>query len=306
MRPFFLFITIISITFIVISCTNASYICYFKEDGLRSVTLNAIAQASHSLDICVYDISDAEIIELLNVKALEGVTVRICTDDSNSLFLTSSRVIYDTTGLMHNKYMIIDGKRLWFGSTNLTPTSLDEHENNVILTDDTNLIELFTNHFEQCFEGRFKTQRTPSDSPVVKFSPEENCFDMILKELSTAKRSVKIAMFAFSDNRIAHYLKILSSKGVNIKIIADREWNISSIYSDVEEMSRYTDMRFDGCQALLHEKFVIIDDRLLLTGSYNYTASAQSRNDEFLIKTSDIYLLERFISHFDRLWSESL
>jgi len=306
MRPFLFFIPIIFLIFIFSSCTQSFYLCYFKEDNLRSVTLNFIEQASQSLDLCVYDISDEEVISLLETKQSNGVRVRICTDDDNPVFMDSASVIYDKDGLMHNKYIIADGRKLWFGSTNLTPTSLENHENNVIITNDQPLISEFKRHFEQCFNGDFKTLRTPVESHLVKFSPEEDCLEMILTALSGAKESVEIAMFAFTDNRIAHYLKILSSKGVKIRIVADREWNLSSIYSDIEELSRYADIRLDGCSGLLHEKFIIVDDRILLTGSYNYTAAAQNKNDEFLFRTTDHSLLEPFRSHFERLWEEGL
>ena len=305
MRPFFLVITIVLINFILVSCDELECQVYFRGDLIKEQTLSFIKDALYSLDICVYSINDPDIINALTNRAENGVRVRICTDNAYPLLLDKVKIVYDSQGLMHNKYMIADSSKVWFGSTNLTQTSLEEHENNIIISHDKDLILTFQQNFDQCLSGLFKTSRKGMGSQLIRFSPEENCFEFILDELSHAKRSVYIAMFAFSDNRIAHYLKVLSSKGVQIFVLADKDWNLSSVYSDTDEMSKYSRVRLDVSDALLHEKFIIIDENVLLTGSYNYTASAQSRNDEFVFKTKDVTIVNEFTRHFLSLWEES-
>jgi len=289
----------------IVSCEDDICDVYFRGDFIKEKTLSMIENTHYTLDICVYSISDKQIINALKNKAKEGVQVRICTDNAYPLKIDNVEIVYDSQGLMHNKYMISDSKTVWFGSTNLTSTSLEKHENNIIISDDNALINAFQNHFEQCFSGLFKTQRKGVGSSIVRFSPEEDCFEFLLDELSLAKKTVYIAMFAFSDNRIAHYLKVLSSKGVRVYILADKDWNLSSIYSDIEDMARYTSLRLDVSEDLLHEKFIIIDEKVLLTGSYNYTASAQIRNDEYLFKTKNSSTVRRFNDHFLTLWAAS-
>ncbi|MEA1885084.1 MAG: phospholipase D-like domain-containing protein [Thermotogota bacterium] len=305
MRPFLLILLTCFTILIVCSCDDASTNVFFRGDFIKEQTLSLINNSHYTLDICVYSISDEVIVNTIEKKAQEGVRVRICTDNAYPLNIDKVSIVYDSGGLMHNKYMISDERLVWFGSTNLTPTSLEDHENNIIISDDINLIQTFQNHFNQCFSGLFKTERTGAGSPVLKFSPEEDCFDFLLNELSKAQKTVYIAMFAFSDNRIAHYLKVLSSKGVKIHILADKDWNLSSIYSDIDDMARYSSVRMDVSEALLHEKFIVIDERVLLTGSYNYTASAQTRNDEFLYKSKARTLVKRFTDHFLNLWEAS-
>ncbi len=305
MRPFFLVFLLVLIIPIFIACDNKHCLVYFRGEGIKDQTLLFISQAKTSLDICVYAITDRQIIDELSQKANQGVRVRICTDNAYPLVLPDAKIVYDSQGLMHNKYMIADSERVWFGSTNLTPTSLEDHENNVLISTDNSLKEAFQQNFDQCFSGLYKESRKPLGFKMIRFSPEEDCFDFLLDELSHAKKKVYIAMYAFSDNRIAHYLKILSSKGVQISILVDKDWNMSSVYSDIDDMSRYAFVRLDVCDALLHEKFVVIDERVVMTGSYNYTASAQTRNDEFIFKTTDKYIVQRFIQHFLTLWEAS-
>lgn len=306
MRPFFVLLLIVSTILILISCGTDVYQVFFRGDSIKENTLRFIRESTQSLDICVYSITDEDIISALAQRARAGVRIRICTDDSYRFApIDTIKVVYDREGLMHNKYMIADSKTVWFGSTNLTPTSLEKHENNVIITHAPKLVDSFQKHFSQCFAGSFKGQRTPINNQNLKFSPEDDCFDHIMNELSRAKKSIYIAMYAFSDNRIAHYLKVLSSKGLKICVLADKDWNASSIYSDTTEMARYSHVRFDICDGLLHEKFILIDEKTLITGSYNYTASAQTRNDEFIFKTSNKDLVERFRDHFLDLWEAS-
>jgi len=273
---------------------------YFKEDDLKLKTLAFINSAQHSLDICVYNISDPDILRGIESLSGDGVKVRVITDDSNRVFLEETAIVYDHEGLMHNKYMVADSEKVWFGSTNLSQTSLEEHENNVIISDDQGLIEAFESNFRQCYSGKFKEKRNPLEDEIA-FSPEEDTFGRIIETLSKAKKSVKIAMFAFTDKRIVNYLKVLSVHGVEIQVILDRDWNLTNVYSSLEALSQFTTTQLDYCDALLHEKFLIVDDKILLTGSYNYTLSAESKNDEFLFETTKKEIVEAFIKHFRTL-----
>ncbi len=300
MRPFFSFLAILFIILILSSCDTFFYQVYFKEDDLKQKTLAFIQSAEDTLDICVYNISDPDILRAIASLSENGVKVRVITDDSNRVFIEETGIVYDAEGLMHNKYMVADSEKVWFGSTNLSQTSLEEHENNVIISDDRGLVEAFESNFKQCYDGKFKAMRSPLEDQIC-FSPEEDTFGRVIGTLSKARKSVKIAMFAFTDKRIVNYLKVLSVHGVEIQVMLDRDWNLTNVYSSLEALMRFTNTQLDFCDALLHEKFLIVDDQILLTGSYNYTLSAESKNDEFLFETERKAIVEAFIDHFRNL-----
>src|SRR6056297_4239875 len=121
MRPFFLFTIVVFSIFIIISCDNPDYSVYFRGDGIKDATLSFIQGAQSTLDICVYSITDDAVIRALSRKVMEGVRIRICTDNAYPVTVDGAFTVYDSQGLMHNKYMIADSKMVWFGSTNLTP-----------------------------------------------------------------------------------------------------------------------------------------------------------------------------------------
>ena len=54
----------------------------------------------------------------------------------------------------------------------------------------------------------------------------------------------------------------------------------------------------------MHNKFVIVDNEILITGSFNWTVQAAANNQENLVVLSDSYFIERYRTEFDRLWKE--
>ena len=52
----------------------------------------------------------------------------------------------------------------------------------------------------------------------------------------------------------------------------------------------------------MHHKFFIVDKKLVLTGSYNWTRSAALYNQENVISTDDEFVVEKFLNEFEKLW----
>ena len=61
---------------------------------------------------------------------------------------------------------------------------------------------------------------------------------------------------------------------------------------------------FDRTPDHMHHKFAVFDNRILVSGSYNWTRSASDRNEENIIVTSDERLVQKFTRRFDALWKE--
>jgi phospholipase D len=139
----------------------------------------------------------------------------------------------------------------------------------------------------------------------VYFSPNGGCQDAIIKEINNAQKSIDIAMFAFTSRDIAYALNAAKERKVDIRIILD-----TYEIKDHSSKSRYLihknfDVKFHMGPGLFHDKFAVIDDKEVLTGSYNWTVSANKKNNENLLVIDDDELAKKYTKEFKHLWSQS-
>ena len=134
------------------------------------------------------------------------------------------------------------------------------------------------------------------------FSPDDDCVGRITTLLAEARQTVDICVFTITDNRIADAILRADQRGVRVRVISDDDKAFDK-GSDIAHLrSRGIDCRVDNTQHHMHHKFAIFDHRLLLTGSYNWTRSAASDNEENFILSGDPRLLKSFAGMFDKLW----
>jgi len=110
-------------------------------------------------------------------------------------------------------------------------------------------------------------------------------------------------MYVFTDKEIALPLIDAQKRGVKVRVYLDRS-QIESTYSVSRLLvQKGIKVRISTNNYIMHNKFAIIDNRLLLTGSYNWTFSANNRNDENLMVIDDPKIIEIFQNQFINLWT---
>ncbi|MGB0776341.1 MAG: phospholipase D-like domain-containing protein [Akkermansiaceae bacterium] len=135
------------------------------------------------------------------------------------------------------------------------------------------------------------------------FSPGEDCLHRIRRMISEASQTLDICVFTITDNRIVERLEDAHRRGVRVRIISD-DMKSEDLGSDMERLERQgIPCLYDRTSAHMHHKFAIADGGLLLSGSYNWTRSASTENNENIIISDNAKLLGGFQSEFDRLWS---
>lgn len=136
----------------------------------------------------------------------------------------------------------------------------------------------------------------------VYFSPGPDCMNAIIDTLKKAKRRAKICVFTISDNRIVDAVKEMQLNGVNIKVISDNDKRFDQ-GNDIDYIARLgIDVRLDTTQAHMHHKFAVIDDTITITGSYNWTRSAEQKNYENILVTDSKDVAKAYGREFDKLW----
>jgi mitochondrial cardiolipin hydrolase len=138
----------------------------------------------------------------------------------------------------------------------------------------------------------------------VYFSPGEECLQAILSNINRATQKISICLFTISDDRIADALLSKHKNGVSIRIISDND-KINDKGSDIEKLANAgIPVRLDITENHMHHKFALFDGNITLTGSYNWTRSAEQYNHENILITDSSRVLREFAKEFELLWNE--
>jgi len=131
------------------------------------------------------------------------------------------------------------------------------------------------------------TYETPNEivqsSIVAHFSPKGRCTDTIVNEIGNANKEILVQAYSFTSEPIGNALINAHKRGVSIEIVLDKSQK-SAKYSQMDEMiSAGIPVYIDAKHAIAHNKIIIIDQETLLTGSFNFSKSAEENNAENLL-----------------------
>jgi phosphatidylserine/phosphatidylglycerophosphate/cardiolipin synthase-like enzyme len=134
------------------------------------------------------------------------------------------------------------------------------------------------------------------------FSPGEDCLHRIRRLIGETQRTLDICVFTITDNRIVRKLAEAHERGISIRVISD-DMKSEDLGSDMETLEKLgIECVYDRTTAHMHHKFAIADGDLLLTGSYNWTRSASTENNENIIVSNNSRLVQKFQQEFEKMW----
>jgi phosphatidylserine/phosphatidylglycerophosphate/cardiolipin synthase-like enzyme len=278
-----------------------------------------ISSAESTLDVCIYDLDLLAVSDTLIEAKKRGVSVNIVTDSDNRKLLAMDRlskagirIVSDhKPSIMHHKFVIADAKRIWTGSFNFTENGQNRNDNNALILESPEIAACYLNKFQEYMSGKFSTEakeRTYRGKafmgkiPVeAAFSPSDQVADLICRQLSYAKQSVRVMAFVLTSERIAEQLGELAKKGISVECLLDRG----------QARTRYSqDQYLLGCgvkihispnsRGKMHHKVIVIDEETVITGSYNFSENAENGNDENLIIVKNEELGKLFSKEFTR------
>ena len=122
----------------------------------------------------------------------------------------------------------------------------------------------------------------------VYFSPNGGCTDAILSQINQAKTEILLQAYSFTSKPIAQALIKAHQRGVRISAVLDKS-NRSQKYSGATFLQNLgIPVVIDDKHAIAHNKIMIIDDRVVITGSFNFTMAAENKNAENILILEDI------------------
>ena len=146
--------------------------------------------------------------------------------------------------------------------------------------------------------------RRPKVSEAI-FFPSEDSESRLIGFLKKAKSTLFVCVFTITNNRLADSLYINWQRNVDVKIISDDECS-KQLGSDIFDLANAgIPARLDNNPAThMHNKFAVIDKRIVITGSFNWTTAAVDSNQENLCILDNEELAAKYIAEFQNLWKK--
>ena len=136
------------------------------------------------------------------------------------------------------------------------------------------------------------------------FSPKGGCEEAIIEWINKANKSIHIMIYSFTLDSIGDALITVYKKGIEVLIIFEKE-QISKYSEDIKLKNSGINVKYDNNPALMHNKVMIIDNKVVLTGSFNWSSQAEDKNNENLLIIIDNELAELYEKEFQKIWSEA-
>jgi len=135
------------------------------------------------------------------------------------------------------------------------------------------------------------------------FSPGDDCLRKIRELCRQVRTSLDICVYTISDDRLSEEIIACHRRGVAVRVISDNEKQFDE-GSDIQHLiAQGVPLRIDDSPYHMHHKFALFDANLLLNGSFNWTRSATTSNEENLLVTDHALLVASYRSEFDKLWA---
>ncbi len=132
----------------------------------------------------------------------------------------------------------------------------------------------------------------------LAFSPGPDCRKMILSEIFNSEETLDICVFTISDNQIKEAIISAHHRGIQVRVISDN-FKMYDEGSDISELAgEGIEVKVDVSEYHMHHKFMVVDAKRILTGSYNWTRTAELQNAENIIVINDVSISGKFLVEF--------
>jgi len=280
---------------------------FCPRENCNQTLVNFIDSAQESIHCALFDVGLESVKKVLDQKEKE-IEVKVIIDNNYIKKFNRSSVRIDSWSLMHNKFCIIDGKKLSTGSMNPTDNGAFKNNNNLLLINSKVLASNYEAEFQEMWGGTFK-KGDKILNPIIDlngitiknyFCPEDSCADHIKAELKKAEKSIHFMIFSFTHDGIANILLLKNLDGLDIKGVMEAR--------QISKYSKYEVLKYQGIDVIkdnnknnMHHKVFIIDNKTVITGSFNPSAGGDTRNDENVLIIHDEKIAQRYVEEFFRL-----
>jgi phosphatidylserine/phosphatidylglycerophosphate/cardiolipin synthase-like enzyme len=292
-----------------------------KTGGPDGPLAAAIDSARLTVDVAIYSLSLNSIRDALLRAHDRGVQIRMVMESDN-LDRTDPQKLKDAgipilgdrrEGLMHDKFVVIDNSEVWTGSMNFTDSGAYADNNNLMRIRSVKMAENYSKEFNEMFVddkfGPDVVAETPNPrvtidgTPIdVYFSPDDHIQASLLDLVNSAKKSIYFMAFSFTSDSLGDAIRARAQDGVAVAGVMEDEQVNSNVGTEFDPFKQAgLDVLRDGNEGQMHHKVMIVDENTVVLGSYNFTNSAETKNDENLLVVYNQDVAAQFIEEFKRV-----
>jgi len=133
------------------------------------------------------------------------------------------------------------------------------------------------------------------------FTPGGNCAQFIVRQIDAARTEMLVMAYGFTNAAILNAIARAKERGVHVTALLDK-----SNTRNVQPERHCIDFLIDGRSGIAHNKVIVIDNRHVITGSFNFTEAAQKKNAEnVLLIANDPAVAQQFAANFAELASKA-
>ncbi len=150
------------------------------------------------------------------------------------------------------------------------------------------------------------TPQNPVEVLGVYFTPPAGAANAIVKAIDNSQQEILVQAYGFTHNAIAQALLRAHGRGVSVRVLLDEKSTHTNRYViDLLNQGRVS-LREDGKHAISHNKVMVIDESVVITGSFNFTNSAETRNAENLLILKSVDLASQYKMQWQTHWAHSV
>ncbi len=292
----------------------------FEGSAISAKAVAMVDAAEYSVDLAAYNFDHAPLASALRRASDRGVRVRVLTDfDTSHPSLRSPTPNYfwlevNDRGLMHHKFLVVDAQdpelsSVMMGSTNFTDANIYYFFNDAIVFKSKDLADAYTLEFELLWgsnteipdasrsrSGEDKPRRSITTFSVgdlsgdLYFSPNDEISSRIVSEINAADQSLGFQLLVLTYDDIGAAMVQAHNRGVDVFGVVDKVDDSSSEYDFLK--NRGVPVRaMDEDLGIVHHKYGVFDvekgdDAVVITGSHNWSYSAETFHDENTVVVS--------------------
>jgi hypothetical protein len=284
------------------------YFC--PRENCEEMLHKFISSAEKSVHCALFELNLESIKKIMDEKS-RSIDVKLVVD--NDYYDEVSELSFakqdDGNQLSHNKFCVVDGMKVFTGSFNPTERDAYFNNNNMLLIESEILARNYEDEFSELWNGTFGEGAEVKNPALVYngklihnyFCPEDSCADRVIDELKKANQSIYFMTFSFTHKGIGTAAVLRLNEGVDVKGVYEYKNMKDSTYDLLNYQG--ADVKADGNPYNLHHKVFIIDEKTVITGSFNPTGAGDYRNDENLIIIEDMELAKKYIKEFVYVWN---
>jgi len=142
-------------------------------------------------------------------------------------------------------------------------------------------------------------------STQTAFSPSPKAIALVQSTIAHAEYSINLAAYSFTSYKIADALIEAKQRGVEVRVLLDKAQGKRHYRAIKDLQDAGIPIRINRHYAIMHNKYLIVDDKTVETGSFNYTANAEKHNAEnVIVIKNNKKLATEFMDNWQKLWDE--